>query len=172
MKMIDSGIKLSDGIYLYKNFYPDVEQIDSLLSSVTDWDSHGNYEPNDHTDEFWKGKLSPDFIDKRFHEYIINLIAPEYWILSHSNFMKLGPEDNCPVYNNNIPKEFEYILAYYAGNFTGGAITFLDADITYQPERNDLILFKPTSIDISKVKSGTRYSYLDYLIKHPGYIMV
>jgi hypothetical protein len=172
MKMIDLAVKLAEGVYLYKNFYPDIKELEDILENNEDWNSHGNYEPNDHPNKFWNGKLSPDFIDKKFHDYIINLISPEYWILSHGNFMKLTPEDLCPVYNNNTPEEFKYILAYYVGDFTGGKITFLDADIDYQPERNDLILFKPTSIDISKVESGVRYSYLDYLIKHPGYIMV
>lgn len=170
--MINSATKIFDGIYVYKNFYPDIDELEDLLENNDNWNSHGNYNPGDHPDEFWNGKLSTDFIDKKFHEYIINLIAPEYWILSHSNFMKLTPEDTCPVYNNDISEEFKYILAYYVGDFTGGKITFLDSDISYQPERNDLLVFKPTSFDISAVISGTRYSYLDYMIKHPGYIMV
>jgi hypothetical protein len=172
MKMINSAIELSKSIYLYKDFYPDIDELENLLNNNQDWDSHGNYKPGDHPNEFWNGKLSPDFVDKKFHEYIINLTAPDHWILSHSNFMRLTVDDICPVYNNSLPEEFKYILAYYAGNFTGGKITFLDSDVDYQPERNDLIVFKPTSIDISPVESGIRYSYLDYLIKHPGYIMV
>ena len=172
--MINSSTKIADGIYLYKNFYEGIDELENLLDSFSEegWNSHGNYEENDHPDQFWNGKLSPDFLDKKFHDHIINLIAPKYWILSHGNFIRLLPKEDCPVYNNNIPEEFKYVLAYYAGNFTGGKITFLDLDIDYQPERNDLIIFKPTSIDISPVESGIRYSYLDYILNHPGYIIV
>jgi hypothetical protein len=182
MKMIDKelrftsnlGVQLSEGIHLYKNFYPGIDDLESSLNEFneSDWNIHGNYEANDHDNSFWNGRLSPDFIDKKFHDYIINFLSPEYWILAHGNFIRLMPEEICGVQNNSIPEEFPYILSYYAGDFNGGSITFLDSDIEYKPERNDLIIFKPQSIDIGTVHSGVRYSYLDYLIKHPGYIMV
>jgi hypothetical protein len=182
MKMIDKDLRFKSspaneiypGIYLYKDFYNEVNLIEECLNSFSEleWSSHGNYYENDHKDSFWNDKLSPDMIDRKFHDSIINFVSPEYWILSHGNFMRLRPEEGCPVYNNNLPKEFEYIMAYYAGDFTGGSLSFLDYDFDYQPERNDLIIFKPTSFDISPVLSGTRYSYLDYVLKHPGYIIV
>jgi hypothetical protein len=137
-----------------------------------DWNTHGNYEENDHSSEYWNGILSLDFVEQEFHNSIINFVSPEYWILSHSNFIRLRPEDSIPVYNNSMPDLVEYVLAYYAGDFAGGEISFLDCDITYQPKRNDLIIFKPCSLDISPVISGVRYSYLDYLVSHPGYIVV
>ena len=162
------------GIYLYKNFYSNIDSIEDFLNSFdeSEWEKHGNYHENDHADNFWNDKLSPDILDRRFHDSIINFISPDYWILSHGNFMRLRPDQACPVYNNSLPEEIEYVIAYYAGDFTGGRLSFLDYDFDYQPERNDLIIFKPTSFDISPVQSGVRYSYLDYVLKHPGYIMV
>ena len=168
------GIKLGEEIYLYENFYKDLDLIEFQLLEMkeSDWNKHGNYEDNDHEIEYWNNILSLDFVDKKFHDSIINFVSPKYWILSHGNFIRLRPQETIPVYNNAMPNSIEYILAYYAGDFTGGEVLFLDDDIKYQPKKNDLIIFKPCSFDISPVSSGIRYSYLDYLIKHPGYIVV
>jgi hypothetical protein len=169
-----SAIKLGKEIYLYENFYEDLDSIEQPLIQMEekDWSTHGNYEVNDHGFEYWNNILSLDFVERKFHDSIINFVSPEYWILSHGNFMRLRKEDSAPIYNNSMPDSIEYVLAYYAGDFTGGEILFLDSDIKYQPKKNDLIIFKPCSFDISPVISGTRYSYLDYLIRHPGYIVV
>jgi hypothetical protein len=170
----NSGIKLGKEIYLYENFYEDLDLIEQRLLEMKeqDWNIHGNYEENDNPSEHWNGILSLDFVGEEFHNSIINFVSPKYWIFSHGNFMRLRPGDRIPVYNNSMPDIVEYVLAYYAGEFTGGEICFLDDDIRYQPKRNDLIIFKPCSLDISPVISGVRYSYLDYVINNPGYIIV
>jgi len=167
-------IKLGEDIYLYKNFYHDIKGIEKDLMEMgeDEWNTHYNYQYDDHSASIWHNKLSLDFLPREFHDSIINFVSPTYWILSHGNFMRLQTGDSVPVYNNILPNSIEYVLSYYAGDFTGGKLSFLDYDFDYQPERNDLLIFKPTSFDISPVISGTRYSYLDYVIKHPGYIIV
>jgi hypothetical protein len=167
-------IKLGPDIYLYKNFYHDLEAFEFKLNSIEEdmWNTHGNYSENDHKETFWDNKLSPDFVNKDFHDTIINFVSPRYWILSHGNFLRLKSGEKIYDQEHTIPKEFKYILGFYAGDFTGGEINFIDFGITYKPEKNDLIIFKPTNFKVGEVTSGIRYSYLDYIIEHPGYILV
>jgi hypothetical protein len=167
-------IKLGEDIYLYENFYDNIESIEKDLMQMGEdtWNTHYNYQYDDHSTSIWHNRLSLDFLPREFHDSIINFVSPTYWILSHGNFMRLQPGDSVPIYNNKISNSIEYVLSYYAGDFTGGEICFLDSEVEYQPKKNDLIIFKSCSLDIKPVSSGIRYSYLDYLIKHPGYIVV
>jgi len=167
-------IKLHKDIYLYENFYKNSNIIeDNLIAMKEDqWNSHYNYHYNDHSNDIWFNRLSLDFVPREFHDSIINFVSPDYWTFSHGNFMRLKEGDTLPIHNNSLPDSIEYILSYYVGDFTGGQISFLENDITYQPKKNDLIVFKPCSLDISPVNSGTRYSYVDYILKHPGYVFV
>lgn len=168
------GVSLSKDVYLYKNFYNKIELIEQSLNDMTedDWNTHGNYLENDHKDGYWNGRLSLDFVDRDFHDSIINFVSPKYWSLSHGNFIRSRPIDCSVVQDMSGLNGISYVVSYYAGNFTGGEIYFNDLGLTYQPEKNDLIIFKPTEIKILEVVSGIRYSYLDYLIEHPGYFMV
>ena len=97
------------------------------------WNTHGNYSENDHQETFRESKLSPDFVNSEFHDAIINFVSPQYWILSHSNFLRLKAGEKIYGQGIKIPEEFKYILGYYAGSFTGGEINFIDFGITYKP---------------------------------------
>lgn len=167
-------IELGPDIFLYKNFFDDIDAFELKLNSFEEdmWNTHGNYASNDHEVTFWNNKLSPDFVNREFHDALINFVSPHFWILSHGNFIRLMAKEKIQGHTTAIPQEFKYVLGYYAGEFTGGEIVFTDLEVTYKPERNDLIIFKPTNFEINEVESGVRYSYLDYLVEHPGYILV
>ena len=168
-----SGVSLGEEIYLYENFYSDVEGIEKSLSEMKedDWKTHGNYEAEDHSDSMWNDRLSLDFVGRNFHDRIINFVSPQYWILSHGNFIRTRPEDKSVVQDISLLTNTPYAMAYYAGDFEGGEVVFKNTDVLYSPKKNDLIIFKPTEIEILKVNSGVKYSYIDYLLEPPGYFM-
>jgi hypothetical protein len=168
-----TGIMLGKDIYLYKNFYENINEMEETLAGMAeeDWKTHGNYEAEDHSDSMWNDRLSLDFIDKRFHGSVINFVSPQYWIFSHGNFIRSRPTDESVIQEMSHFKNIPYLLAYYAGDFEGGEIVFSDLEITYSPQKNDLLIFKPTKMEILKVKSGVKYSYIDCVIEAPGYFM-
>jgi len=168
-----SGILLGEDIYLYKDFYENINEMEEILAGMAeeDWKTHGNYEPEDHENPMWNDRLSLGFIDKQFHSDIINFVSPQYWIFSHDNFIRSRPTDESVIQEMSHFKNIPYLLAYYAGDFEGGEIVFSDLGITYSPQKNDLLIFKPTDIEILKVKSGVKYSYIDYVVEAPGYFM-
>jgi hypothetical protein len=169
-----SGVTLGEEIYLYKDFYDDVNGIerDLLDMSEDDWKTHGNYEAEDHSRGTLNDRLSLDFVTREFHDRIINFVSPQYWILSNGNFMRTRPEDE-PVKQDlaQYLKNVDYALAYYAGDFDGGEVVFTDTGVTYAPQKNDLLIFKPTTVELLKVNSGVKYSYIDFLVVPPGYFM-
>ena len=67
-----------------------------------------------------------------------------------------------------------YKIAVYVSDFSGGEIVFPNIGFEYKPEAGDLLIFK-SGIEYEHytktVISGTRYVYMDYLIKHPAYYM-
>jgi hypothetical protein len=167
--------EFDEKIFIYKNFYPNYQElIDSLESMLDkDWITHFNREPDDLVDTFFYNKLSLDCIKKDFHEKIINFVSTaDYWIFSHGNFMRLKTGESALNHNNKLPDHFEYVIAYYVGNFEGGEIVFKGDGKEYKPENNDLIIFRTENFEVKEVTKGTRYSYVDYLIKHPGYCLV
>ena len=161
------ALMLNDEIYVYKNFYPDhndmVYSINCL--DIDDWNihDHGSFPP---------GRLSRDFVRPLFHDFLIDFISPEYWCFQHSNFIRLDAEcGEIPSQKINL-SNIKYILGYYIGDFEGGEIVFNDS-IEYKPESNDLLIFNSKyKYSINNVISGTRYCYLDYVVENPGYTFV
>lgn len=172
-------IKLYDEVFVYKNFL-DLEILNKYKDRLNlflenDWHQHGNYEIGDIEGTFWGDKCSLDIIDRKFHDPIFNFFAPNYWMYQHDNFVRLKSGQSSEIdYNHSSIGLADYKVALYFGEFTGGKIVFPEINLEYQPEINDLLIFK---LDQSychkteKVTSGVRYAYMDYLIKHPGYFM-
>lgn len=176
--------KIHEGVFLYKNFISEEEasKFNEDLSSFKpeEWFKHENIVPGDISGEYWDGKLSLDIVDHLLHSKFINYFAPEFWILSYGNFLKLDtgesslPEhslaQNMEYYKEIIP----YKLALYVSDFGGGEIVFPNLDFEYKPETGDLLIFK-ASLEhehyTKEVTSGTRYVYIDYLVKNPRYFM-
>jgi hypothetical protein len=172
-------IQLYEDIYVYKNFL-DINILDGYKKrldsfSENDWHQHGNYEIGDIEGTFWGDKCSLDIIDRKFHDPIFNFFAPNYWMYQHDNFVRLKSEQFSELdYNHSSIGLAEYKVAIYFGDFTGGKVVFPDLKVEYQPESNDLLIFKidqKYNHKTEPVTSGTRYAYMDYLIKHPGYFM-
>ncbi len=167
--------QIAEDIYLYENFYPDYEEIKDYLEKNDDdsfWNSHFNLEEGDLSNTFWESKLSRDFLDNKFHDHLLNFVAPKYWNCAHGNFMRIKNGDSIYSHVPNIPKYINYIIGYYMGDFTGGEIVFPELDFKYAPKENDLIIFSNMDFIVKEVKSGIKYSYLDYLFEHPGYVLV
>jgi hypothetical protein len=177
-------IELAENVFLYKNFF-DLESLNSYTNILdkfeeNDWHQHGNFEIGDHEETFWGDKCSLDIIDRNFHDKIFNFFAPNYWMYQHTNFVRLktGQSSNEVSVNNSLNNEknmidyCDYKVAWYLGSFGGGAIVFPDINLTYTPEPNDLLVFDIKYKHYTEeVTSGNRYSYMDYLIYHPGYFM-
>lgn len=170
-------IKLSEEIYLYKNFLEKAiadKYLTNLESFSEDqWHLHENYEPGDLNGDYWDGKLSLDIIDMQFQNTLVNYFAPDFWPYQHCNFIRLktgeSADESFEIYNF-----IDYKIALYLGNFSGGEIFFPKLNVEYKPESNDLLIFKSdiNHKHITKtVTSGTRYAYIDFLVKHPGYFM-
>lgn len=182
---INNNIKLlHSGIYLYKNFLPkdSLKYFNNTLSALKDedWFKHENVTPGDISGEYWDGKLSLDIVGQDFHDKLINFFAPEFWIFSHGNVLKIesgeyseikhSMSDKMEYYKEIIP----YKIGVYLSDFGGGEIVFPNIGFEYKPEAGDLLIFK-SGLEYQhytkEVTYGTRYVYMDYLIKHPQYFM-
>jgi hypothetical protein len=176
-------VEIHEGIYLHKKFIHRqllnayTEKVISL--SEDDWRQHGNFKIGDHAGTFWGDKCSLDIVSRQFHDEIFNFFAPNYWMYQHDNFVRLktgqsSSLDNNKRFMNNETPIAEYKVGLYFGDFTGGAISFPNLNFKYQPEHNDLLVFKVSKDHAhltEEVLSGTRYAYSDCLIPHPGYFM-
>lgn len=175
---------LHSGVYLYKNFLPQesVQRFQDTLSALKneDWFKHENVTPGDISGEYWDGKLSLDIIDRDFHDRLINFFAPEFWIFSHGNVLRIQTGESSrrehslanklEYYKETIP----YKMAVYLSDFGGGEIVFPNIGFEYKPVAGDLLIFKSGlqyEHYTKEVTHGTRYVYMDYLIKHPQYFM-
>jgi hypothetical protein len=178
IKFIDHSKELHQNIYLIKNFFDEEElkNYEIQLEKIEDksWkEFHQEYSPHDLAGRYWYGKLSPDIIHRSFHEKLINLFAPTHWILSNFNFVRLISEEKS-ITSPSADPVFEYKIAIYFGEWEGGEISFPELNFSYLPEYGDMLIIKNAKEYqhiTGVVKSGTRYAYQDYLIKHPGYFM-
>ena len=167
-------------IYIYKNFlninYYNI--INKDLNSFKDeqWiNVHYNYEIGDLPTNLIN-KLSPDIHNSLNYLWneITNLVAPDYWPIKHFNFTRLltGDKTNYTSIDENLINKPVHKVYYYAGDWTGGEILFGNKDKKYNPNANDLIIVDINiPISVNEVLSGVRYSYLDYLYQHPGWIV-
>lgn len=177
-------ISLDPNIYLFKNFL-NKDILDRLILKISelgknDWFRHENIIPGDISGEYWDGKLSLDIIDQDFHDSLINFFAPEFWIFSHGNILKIESGESSNI-EHSLSDKMEYYkeiipykMAVYLSDFGGGEIVFPNVGFEYKPEAGDLLIFK-SGLEYEhytkEVTSGTRYVYMDYLIKHPQYFM-
>jgi hypothetical protein len=174
-------VKLYQNIYLYKGFLNKhlvekyTRRLDSLMEE--EWQTHYDSNPGDIDDMPFKDRLSLDIISADFHDELLNFFAPSHWMYEHTNFVRLskgqsfGPENNDRFFINNHPIA-DYKISLYLGDFKGGKVCFPNQEVEYQPEANDLLIFKVDKDyihEVKEVESGVRYSYIDYLIHHPGY---
>lgn len=172
-----ADVILADGVFVFKNFYENpgnlLEDLENM--SEQEWRTHGNIEPGDSDIEFWNNNTSLDLIPKDFHDKVIILVAPYFWPLSHGNMIRIKPEHGSMTHGF-LKSEYPYIkymVGYYLGEFDGGEILFPELNISYKPNQNELILIDAKhDYIVEEVSSGTRYSYLDYLIEHPGYRVI
>lgn len=176
----EKTVEIAKNIFLVKNFLSEREfgKYYKIIQCFDEdsWNEHFSREPGDLSD-FWKDKLSPDFIDYVLTNAIVNFLAPEYWPLKHQNVcrLKTGESSNGIIKTKNNKKGygFSYNLAFYFGEFTGGELCIEGIEFKYKPEPNDLIIFDADySYEIKKVTGGTRYSYIDYIHRHPGYYIM
>ena len=88
-------------------------------------------------------------------------------------FNRLKTGENCPVEiccPSDFEKYFNFLgwewkVAIYIGEFTGGEVVFPDLDLSIKPESGDLLIWKYNlNHYVNTVKSGTRYVYTDLLV--------
>jgi len=172
-------IEINPGIYLNKNFF-DLSIADKYVRILQshneqEWHQHENIESGDIDGTFWEDKCGADIINTLdIHDPLLDVLAPSHWTYQHINFIRLRAGQRSEINLHQSAIFAEYKIAWYLGNFKGGEIVFPNLNFKYQPEHNDLLIFKINSdthhyTDI--VTSGTRYAYMDYIIPHPGYFM-
>jgi len=184
LKFKNQAKEIHQDIFLIESFL-DQEILNKYQTQLNafkeeDWYAHGNIEPNDNVIDFWNGRGSPDIIDADLHDPILNLVAPDYWIYHHTNFVRVKAQEVAPTqvnneyFINNTPIIADYKVSWYLGDFEGGAIIFPKLPFIYQPKANDLLIWKidPEYVHKSSVvTSGTKFAYTDLLIYHKGYFI-
>ena len=184
-------IEIYKDIILFENFFLQeemnyyIELLEKMTS--TDWNSHGNYESSDFVLDVFFDRISLDIVknwpvndngkpqsNMNFLDRILDLITPEYWSFQHTNFLKMLPGEKIEPMSSNFGEyDHSYVIAGYISDFEGGEITFPELNFEYKVKKGDLLIFpKQYSNGVKEVKSGIRYSYLDYMFAHPGYIIV
>jgi hypothetical protein len=165
-------------IFVYEEFLPGFleKQYLNMIYETKNWNIHGNYDAGDFGDKFWKDKLTEDFNLMHLISMVTNMITPEFMPFPHLNFIRMLPGDSsktyCSKYLGN-PGTHDLNLAVYLGNWTGGNLVFPKLNFSYTPKPRDLLIFKADEKYehyITEVKSGERYSWITYGIKHPGYV--
>lgn len=177
--------EIHEGIYSWKNYVPQ-ERLDyyvNLLENLSEesWYIHCNSEDGDISGQFLDGKLSYDIVERPFMNKLITLFGTDMlWIYCHGNFLRLktgegsSREDSYTQIVKGFAPFIQKKLAIYMSEFSGGEIVFPEIDFEYKPEPGELLVFDINDkLDhyTKPVTSGTRYVYMDYVIKHPGYFM-
>ena len=96
------------GIYSSTKFFKPslLNKFYNKLSEVNSdkWDIHYNTTPGDIEGTYWDNKLSVDMVGSSFHDTLINFLAPEYWILSNTNFVRLASGEKDSANLEDCPK--------------------------------------------------------------------
>jgi len=177
--------EISDGIYSYKNFMG--KSFNNFIKEICDEFTeeeyeidHYNYNPGDmvNHDPHLHGKII-SALTRHIHAQelllsIRNLFSPQYCLFYYTELFRLQSGQSFPAqtFRENIisPK---YKIAYFCGDFTGGEISFKHIDLHYKVEPDELIIFDASYLSsINEVKSGTRYSYINYIYNDPGVLMI
>lgn len=167
-------------IFVMEEFLPKEIELNILnqLNSMTKWNVHCNYYPEEMELNWFNNKLSLDMDLSIMAQMVSNIMTPEFMIFSHANFIRMLPGESSPVmcsYHDESPKKHDYNLALYVGNWTGGDLVFPKLNFTYSPKPRELLILKSDENYehyVTKVISGTRYVWIDYAIKHPGYVVM
>lgn len=168
----DKNYKLiGHGIYLYKNFLDpkDIEYIYEQIKALPeeDWFTHPT-EPN------FDGRISVNLDVNAIHAKIIDSVIPYYWINQHLTVNRLRSGEEGPVFGNPLWNSADYIVAIYFGEWVGGELKILnDPDFKIKANAGDLLLLpiNESKYQVTKVLSGTRYVYIDYMYKHMEWVM-
>jgi hypothetical protein len=174
-------VEIHPGIHLCKQWLDldDEYNLTMDLKKLTEpeWDIHYNWKKGD-AGEYWVDKLSKDIVPSDFRREIINTVAPYYWSYQHYNFVRLREGQSSEIHQTNNPNpgwfnpNLEWNLAVYLGEWEGGEICFPDQDFCYKPESSDMLIFDADyRHKTNTVTSGTRYCYIDFVARGPGYFM-
>lgn len=186
-------IEIYKDIYLYENFFSQEEEdfyVD-LLDQMTplNWNHHGNYKPADYVMDVFFDRLSLDIVKNQpffydsegktwpnFLDRIVDMVTPEYHIFQHSNFMIVRPGEHIDKMSSNTDfSSHDYVVAGYLGDFEGGELYFPDLNFEVPVKSKDLLIFssRPEYAHcVKEVRKSNRYSYLDYMYRHPGYVVI
>jgi hypothetical protein len=162
---------IGHGIYLYKNFldYKEISYVKEQIQSLTekDWYTHP-------TESDFDGRVSINLDVNVIHQKIIDSVIPYYWINQHFTVNRLRENEEGPVFGNPLWNSADYIVAIYFGEWVGGELKILnDPDFKIKANPGDLLLLpiNESKYQVTKVLSGTRYVYIDYMYKHMEWVM-
>lgn len=177
--------EIAPGIKSWKNYLnkEDLDLYVKLLDQCPEesWYFHANLETGDIAGDFLDGKLSLDVVYRPLHDKLITQFATKHlWIYCHGNFLRLRPGEGSSIKDSSTELLVDYRpfiqdkIALYISEFSGGEIVFPEIGLEYKPEAGELLVIEiDEKLDhyTKPVKSGVRYVYMDYVIKHPGYYM-
>lgn len=180
--MFDNFEKLSDGIYVFKNFLSEEEcnGIVEELDSYGDWISEGFESTMSRTEPLKKlffvrsrlNDLVPDNYYLGHNTSAVRMVSGQSWgcHADVDDFAEVIEQSNKYIEGQPcIEKELSiYGTVVYFNKFIGGEIYYPDHNITYAPNPGDLVIHKSDNTCIHGVKeviSEKRYSYSNHIYK-------
>jgi hypothetical protein len=164
---------IHDKIFIKKNFIAE-EEYTALLTKAkslnqNEWNTHP-------TNDRESGKISINLSETlAVSQRLIEFIAPKYWLNQHKTINRMRPGDTVYAFGWNDWSAADYAVVFYFGEFTGGNLRFYnDADLDeftiIEIETNTVYLLPISNKEryvSDPVESGTKYSFVDFVYRHP-----
>lgn len=169
--------QINGEIFIKNNFINNQDYLDILKKaeslSEEEWDTHP-------TDEKEGGRISTNMHETlAVSQEVIECIIPKYWINEHKTVNRMRVQDEPLSFGWNPWSAADYCVVFYFGDFKGGNLRKYenansDNFTLINVETNVLYLLPIANEEryISEpVESGIKYSFVDWVYRHPEWAL-
>jgi hypothetical protein len=169
--------RIQNDIFIKENFIKEEDYSRLLVKTESlteeDWNTHP-------TDDQENGRISVNLHETfAVSQEIIELVIPKYWINEHKTVNRMRVKDLGVPFGWNDWSAADYAVVFYFGEFSGGSLRcYKHGD----PENFTVLEVKPNVLyllpisDLERytsepVESGIKYSFVDWIYRHPEWSM-
>lgn len=167
-----SFTKIENKIFIKKNFISEEEYSNLIFDAENLSEDKWNTHP---TDSHEDGMISINLhTTMPISQRLIDSIIPKYWINEHKTINRISPNHEPSKFGWDSWNVADYLAVFYFGNFEGGNLKCFKSDLETEYdliniETNTLYLLPITNgekYQSEKVKSGIKYSWVDWVYHH------
>lgn len=168
---------IGHGVLVSENWLDDVEL------------NYLKYQADELGDELWcthpsaselYGKISTNLKIQSVIAKFIDIMMPEYWTNEHLSVNRSRPGDIPPrTFGWGEWGSADYICLYYFGEWEGGNLVLNQIegekiDMEIEIKNNQMVLLPIRNFEVYSAKpvtSGIKYHHVDWLYRHPDWVM-